>query len=60
MSQSGIDRESLRPTELKDHVVNRMTTVLSPSEIEFLRQEAKADHLRVMEILANEAKDQAT
>ena len=60
MSQSGIDLEFLRPTELKDHVVNRMTTMLSPSEIEFLRQEAKADDLRVMEILANEAKDQAT
>lgn len=39
---------------------SRMATMLSPSEIESLRQEAKADHLRVMEILTKQAKEQST
>ena len=34
---------------------SRIATMLSPSEIESLRQEAKADHLRLQEILAKQA-----
>ena len=39
--------------------ISQTSSLLLPSEIESLRQEAKADHLRVMEILAKEAAAQS-
>ncbi len=38
---------------------SRTSSLLSPSEIESLRREAKADDLRMQEILAKQAKTQA-
>ena len=40
-------------------VISRTSSMLSPSEIESLRREAKSDHLLAMEILAEQAKAQA-
>ena len=57
-------KNPVQPEQANSHKAkighSRMATMLSPSEIESLRQEAKADHIRMQEILAKQAKDQST